>query len=96
MEKTVEKVSFFKRAFVFSARVFRFVFLLSVVLSVILYFVAHTDMFQSWAKKQLLTFANDNLRGKIDFGSLDIDIYKGLSLNDLFIYADGDTVVSCK
>lgn len=96
MEKTVEQVSFFKRAFVFCARVFRFVFLLSVVLSVILYFVAHTDMFQSWAKMQLLQFSNDNLRGKIDFGSLDIDIYKGLSLNDLYVYADGDTVVSCK
>ncbi len=96
MDKTVEKVSFFKRAFVFCARVFRFVFLLSVVLSVILYFVAQTDMFQRWAKQQLLTIANDNLRGKIDFGSLDIDIYKGLSLNDLYVYADGDTVVSCK
>lgn len=96
MEKTVEQVSFFKRAFVLCARVFRFVFLLSVVLSVILYFVAHTEMFQSWAKHQLLTIANDNLRGKINFGSLDIDIYKGLSLNDLHVYADGDTVVSCK
>jgi len=96
MEKTVKEESFFKSAFVFCARVFRFMFLLAVVLSVLLYFVVHTDMFQSWAKQQLLQFANDNLRGKIDFGSLDIDIYKGLSLNDLHVFADGDTVVSCK
>jgi len=96
MEKTAEQTSFFKKAFVFCARVFRFLFLLSVVLSVVLFFIAQTDTFRNWAKLKLLEVANDNLLGKIEFGSVSIDLYHGVSLNDFRVLAENDTVVSCK
>ncbi|HRH99898.1 MAG TPA: translocation/assembly module TamB domain-containing protein [Saprospiraceae bacterium] len=73
------------------------VFVFALLLIFIVFLVLKTNLVRSWAKNQVMTFLHKNISNDFKVGNIDLDIFKGVVINDLILYDDQhDTLIYSK
>lgn len=90
-KSTWKRVIFFIGRFVRRTIIGILLFLVFISTSIVI--ITQTESFRRWATPFLQDFLNDQLLGRVDFSDLEINLLRGLTLHDVRLMADGDTIL---
>ena len=69
------------------------IFLILILGMVGAYVFVQTDSFREWFRPVLIEQINKQIKGKVNFSDMRIDIFKGIILHDVSLTAAGDTIL---
>lgn len=93
MPHLIEKPSLATRISRFIGQMISGLFLLVILGMVGLYVIVQTDAFREWFRPVLIEQINKQIKGKVYFSDMRLDIFKGVILHDVSLTAAGDTVL---